>query len=53
MKGIGTGRVLKTTSQDDVFFFLSDHGSPNTFYFPGFAPLVGSDIINALTYMHD
>ena len=35
MKGIGSGRVLKATKNDSVFFFYSDHGGMGLVAFPG------------------
>lgn len=34
MKGIGTGRVLKSTDKDDVFMAFYDHGAPGLIAFP-------------------
>lgn len=32
--GKGTGRVLGSTAEDNVFLFFSDHGAPNLIAFP-------------------
>jgi legumain len=32
--GKGTGRVLESTSEDNVFIFFSDHGAPGLIAFP-------------------
>lgn len=34
MKGIGTGRVLKSTSADEVFLAFYDHGGSGLIAFP-------------------
>jgi legumain len=34
VKGIGTGRVLQSTSQDKVFINFADHGAPGLIAFP-------------------
>lgn len=31
---MGTARVLKSTSEDNVFIYFSDHGSPGSISFP-------------------
>ena len=34
MTGIGTGRVLESTSKDNIFIYFSDHGGKNMIWFP-------------------
>lgn len=34
MQGIGSGRVLESTSEDNIFMFYSDHGSDGLISFP-------------------
>ena len=34
MQGIGSGKVLETNENDNVFMFFSDHGAPNLIAFP-------------------
>jgi legumain len=34
VKGKGTGRVLESNADDNVFMFFSDHGAPNLIAFP-------------------
>ena len=34
LKGVGTGRVLESTANDNVFMFFSDHGAPGIMAFP-------------------
>jgi legumain len=34
VSGKGTGRVLESTSSDNVFLYFSDHGAPGLIAFP-------------------
>lgn len=34
VSGKGTGRVLESTPNDNVFMFFSDHGAPGLIAFP-------------------
>lgn len=34
MKGIGTGRVLTSTTADNVFIYFADHGGSGLIAFP-------------------
>jgi len=51
MKGIGSGKTLKSGPQDRVFIFFSDHGAPGLVAFPGFKMLYAKDLIPVLTSM--
>ena len=50
-KGKGNGRVLKSTANDKVFVYFSDHGATGLIAFPS-AMLYADDLIKALMYMH-
>lgn len=52
MKDIGSGKVLESTSEDNVFIFFSDHGSTSLIAFPeGY--LYANDLNKTLTEMHE
>jgi len=51
MSGIGSGKTLKSTKDDRVFIFFSDHGAPGLVAFPGFKMLYAKDLIPVLTNM--
>eukprot|EP00708_Paratrimastix_pyriformis_P001212 EC838284.1.p1 GENE.EC838284.1~~EC838284.1.p1 ORF type:complete len:219 (+),score=46.40 EC838284.1:75-659(+) len=53
MKGIGSGKVIESTSEDKVFVFFSDHGAPGIIAFPSGGYLHASDLIAALKKMND
>lgn len=48
----GSGRVLESTEQDDVFLTFFDHGSPGAIYFPNFVPLYADQLLGAINTMH-
>jgi len=52
LKGISVGgkKVLKSTADDQVFVFFSDHGGPGLIAFPT-STLQATDLNNALEYM--
>lgn len=50
MKGKGTGRVLKSTSQDKVFINFADHGAPGLIAFPS-SYLYAKDLTPVLNRM--
>ena len=52
MKGVGTGRVLKSTSEDYVFLAFYDHGGSGILGFPNGDLLYADDFQGALKYMH-
>ena len=52
VKGKGTGRVLESTKDDNVFIFFSDHGAPGLIAFPS-DDLYANDLISTLQYMFD
>lgn len=52
MKGVGTGRVLKSTQSDRVFLNFADHGAAGLIAFPN-DYLYANDLLTALQYMHD
>jgi legumain len=51
MKGVGSGKVLGSGPNDNVFVFFSDHGGPGIIAFPS-ELLQATDLNNALIYMH-
>jgi legumain len=51
-KGKGTGRVLKSTAQDKVFVYFTDHGATGLVAFPS-EELMADDLLATLKYMHD
>jgi legumain len=51
MKGVGTGRVLQSTSTDRVFLNFADHGATGLIAFPN-DYLYANDLLAALTYMN-
>ncbi|XP_057317054.1 legumain-like [Hydractinia symbiolongicarpus] len=52
MNGIGSGRVLESGPDDNVFVYFADHGAPNIIAFPS-SELHASDLKDAITYMHE
>ena len=46
------GKVLKTTKDDNVFLFFSDHGSEDLLALPG-GYLYSNDLLDAIKTMHD
>ena len=50
MKNVGTGRVLKSTKDDKVFIYFSDHGAPGLIAFPS-EYLYEQDLTPVLTSM--
>lgn len=52
LTGQGTGKVLKSTADDNVFVFFSDHGSPGLISFPSEA-MHKDDLQGALQTMSD
>jgi legumain len=53
MKGIGTGKVLRSGPNDQVFIFFSDHGSTGLIAFPAGGYLYADKLTAAFKYMHD
>lgn len=51
MKGIGSGRVLESTDNDNVFMYFSDHGSDGLVAFPEEDYLLADELLNALKEM--
>ncbi|EGD80967.1 legumain [Salpingoeca rosetta] len=51
MSGIGSGRVLESGPNDNVFINFVDHGGPGIIAFPSDV-LQASDLNNALSYMN-
>jgi len=51
MKGIGSGKVIESTSEDNVFVYFADHGAPGLIAFPSDPPLYATDLIKTLTSM--
>jgi len=52
MKGIGNGKVLGSTSNDNVFINFVDHGGAGLICFPTGPYLYSNDLINALNTMY-
>lgn len=53
MKGIGSGKVLESNENNNVFMYFSDHGSDQVIFFPKEHLLYSNDLIKAFEYMHD
>lgn len=53
MKGIGSGKVVDSTKDDNVFIFFSDHGAPGIVAFPSGGYLHADDLNNAIKKMHE
>ncbi|XP_067941300.1 legumain-like [Watersipora subatra] len=51
VSGVGTGRVLESGSNDNVFINFVDHGAPGLVAFPS-AELHARKLMEALKYMH-
>jgi legumain len=52
VKGKGTGRVLQSGENDNVFIYFSDHGAPGLIAFPN-DELYANDLIETLKKMHE
>jgi glycosylphosphatidylinositol transamidase (GPIT) subunit GPI8 len=52
LAGKGTGRVLESTSTDNVFIYFSDHGAVGLVAFP-YKELYADELIDTLTKMHE
>lgn len=53
LTGTGNGKVLKSTADDNVFVFFSDHGAPGLIAFPTGAGVVHkADLQSAFDTMH-
>jgi len=52
MKGIGTGKVLQSTSDDNVFINFVDHGGPGLIAFPTGPYLYSNDLNTTLITMY-
>eukprot|EP00708_Paratrimastix_pyriformis_P002640 GAFH01001391.1.p1 GENE.GAFH01001391.1~~GAFH01001391.1.p1 ORF type:complete len:430 (+),score=161.25 GAFH01001391.1:32-1321(+) len=53
MHGVGSGRVIESGPDDNIFVFFSDHGAPGIISFPVGGYLHAADLINTITKMHD
>jgi len=53
MNGVGSGKTLKSTAEDRVFIFFSDHGAPGLVAFPGMKMLYAKDLIPVLKTMSE
>lgn len=51
VKGHGTGRVLASTAEDNVFLNFADHGAPGLIAFPS-SYLYATDLLKAFQDMH-
>jgi legumain len=52
MRGVGTGKVLKSDSNSKVFINFADHGAPGLIAFPS-EYLYAEDFIDAINYMYE
>jgi len=53
LTGKGSGKVLKSTSEDNVFIFFSDHGAPGLIAFPtGAGQMHKAELQSAFDTMH-
>lgn len=52
MKGIGSGKVLESIKDDNVFLLYSDHGNDGLVAFPGKKYLYADQLQQALKDMH-
>jgi len=52
MKGIGNGKVLDTTKDDNIFFFYSDHGTVGEVEMPVGGPLLATKFNAAIQQMY-
>jgi legumain len=50
VQGKGTGRVLESTADDNVFLYFSDHGAPGLIAFPH-EYLYADKLLTAFTQM--
>lgn len=50
VKGKGSGRVLESTTEDNVFIFFSDHGAPGLIAFPS-QRLYAPDLLKSFDQM--
>ncbi|XP_046848645.1 legumain-like [Xenia sp. Carnegie-2017] len=54
MSGIGSGKVIDSGPDDDVFVYFADHGAPGLLAFPDVAPpLTKKELLHALNFMHE
>lgn len=53
MKNIGSGKVLKSTSKNNVFIYYSDHGSSKMLIFPQHIILTEDKLYNGLKKMYE
>jgi len=51
MAGIGSGKTLESTANDNVFLAFFDHGATGLIAFPS-EYLYSSDLLSALNDMH-
>lgn len=51
LKGVGTGKVLKSDSNSKVFINFADHGGPGLIAFPS-EMLYADDLIETINYMN-
>jgi len=53
LKGIGSGKVLESGPDDNVFIFYSDHGAVDLVAFPAGGYLYAKDLNATITKMHE
>jgi legumain len=53
MKKTGTGRVLKSTKDDNVFIYYSDHGAAGMLMMPTGELFYADDLLSTLKEMHE
>ena len=51
VSGIGSGRVLESTKDDNVFIYFADHGAPGLIAFP-YKNLYAKDLMASLNKIH-
>lgn len=52
LRGVGSGKVLKSGPKDRVFINMVDHGAPGIFAFPN-EYLNATDLIDAVLNLHN
>ncbi|XP_028398657.1 legumain-like [Dendronephthya gigantea] len=53
VQGIGSGKVIDSGPDDNVFVYFADHGAPGLVAFPGVAPpLKKKQLLQAINFMH-
>jgi len=53
LNGTAKGKTLKSTSEDNVFFYFADHGAAGLVAMPVGDPLYAVDFLKTIHWMHD